>query len=506
MFFVSMLLSEILAWVRTQPGTTSLRALLYLDEVFGYLPPVANPPSKGPLLSLLKQARAFGLGVVLATQNPVDLDYKGLSNAGTWFIGRLQTERDKDRVLEGLEGAAAGQRFDRQAIDKALSGLGSRTFWLHNVHDTTPAIFQTRWTLSYLAGPVGREGLVRLAEQCRSAAPPSAPPAPAARAILGVGAAPGLPPGVESFVLPASGAGQEVVYYPAVAGEVAVHYASVRHGVSLSRTLALAAPLEEGMAAPEWGTAAPLAAGSLEPGTKALPGAHFTELPATAAKSLKGWEKDLGRWVRQSQPLVLYRSARLDLVSRPGEEEGAFRARLTQGLRERRDLEAEKLRRKYAERFVTLQGRLMRAEQAVARQSEEARSRRVDTAISFGTAILGAFLGRKAISATSASRVGSAVRTAGRMQQEQQDVARAQETAEAVRAEIAAMETRLQEEIADMGSGLESSAETLEEIRVTAKAQDIVVRRFGLAWLPYRKEPDGRSVPDWRRPEGGMGG
>jgi hypothetical protein len=130
----------------------------------------------------------------------------------------------------------------------------------------------------------------------------------------------------------------------------------------------------------------------------------------------------------------------------------------------------------------------------------------VDTAISFGTAILGAFLGRKAISATSASRVGSAVRTAGRMQQEQQDVARAQETAEAVRVEIAAMETRLQEEIAAMGSGLESSAEKLEEIRVTAKAQDIVVRRFGLAWLPYRKEPDGRSVPDWRRPEGGMGG
>ncbi|MEP6742749.1 MAG: DUF87 domain-containing protein, partial [bacterium] len=108
MFFVSLLLNQTLGWMRSQSGTTSLRAILYMDEIFGFFPPVANPPSKVPLLTLLKQGRAFGLGVVLVTQNPVDLDYKGLSNTGTWFIGRLQTERDKARVLEGLEGVAAG--------------------------------------------------------------------------------------------------------------------------------------------------------------------------------------------------------------------------------------------------------------------------------------------------------------------------------------------------------------------------------------------------------------
>ena len=130
MFFVSLLLNQVLGWMRTQSGTTSLRAILYMDEIFGYFPPVANPPSKLPLLTLLKQARAFGLGVVLATQNPVDLDYKGLSNAGTWFIGRLQTERDKDRVLEGLEGIAAGtgQKFDRQEMEQLLAGLGNESF------------------------------------------------------------------------------------------------------------------------------------------------------------------------------------------------------------------------------------------------------------------------------------------------------------------------------------------------------------------------------------------
>ena len=159
MFFITILLNEVLAWVRTQPGTSSLRAILYMDEIYGYFPPTANPPSKVPMLTLLKQARAFGLGVVLATQNPVDLDYKGLSNAGTWFLGRLQTQRDKDRVLEGLEGAstAAGHAFDRRKMDEVLSGLGSRVFVMNNVHEDHPVVFQTRWTLSYLRGPLTRE-------------------------------------------------------------------------------------------------------------------------------------------------------------------------------------------------------------------------------------------------------------------------------------------------------------------------------------------------------------
>ncbi len=159
MFFVTILLNEMIAWMRSQSGTTSLRAILYMDEVFGYFPPVANPPSKQPMLTLLKQARAFGLGCVLATQNPVDLDYKGLSNAGTWFLGRLQTERDKARVLDGLEGAstAAGAAFDRKTLEKTLSGLGNRVFLMNNVHDDHPVVFQSRWALSFLRGPISTD-------------------------------------------------------------------------------------------------------------------------------------------------------------------------------------------------------------------------------------------------------------------------------------------------------------------------------------------------------------
>lgn len=179
MFFVTILLNEMLAWMRTQPGTSSLRALLYMDEVYGYFPPTANPPSKRPMLTLLKQARAFGLGVVLATQNPVDLDYKGLSNCGTWFLGRLQTERDKARVIEGLEGASAqaGSAFDKQAMEATLAGLGSRVFLMNNVHEDAPVVFHTRWALSYLCGPLARDKIKTLMDPVRKKfLPPPEPP------------------------------------------------------------------------------------------------------------------------------------------------------------------------------------------------------------------------------------------------------------------------------------------------------------------------------------------
>ena len=218
MFFVSRLLNELLGWMRTQPGTTSLRALFYMDEIFGYFPPVANPPSKGPLLTLLKQGRAFGLGCVLATQNPVDIDYKGLSNAGTWWLGRLQTERDKARVLEGLEGAvtAGGGSFDRGYFDKALSSLRSRVFVMNNVHEDRPVVMESRWAMSYLRGPLTRDHIRQLMgprkAQAAAAGAPVPPPAPAvtrAAAIpasqagpAGASPRPVLPPEIQQFFLP----------------------------------------------------------------------------------------------------------------------------------------------------------------------------------------------------------------------------------------------------------------------------------------------------------------
>ncbi|MDX6541452.1 MAG: hypothetical protein QOI71_3062, partial [Gaiellales bacterium] len=180
MFFVTLLLNAVLAWMRGQSGTTSLRALVYMDEIFGYFPPNGEPPSKKPLLTLLKQARAFGLGILLATQNPVDLDYKGLSNAGTWLIGRLQTDQDKQRVLDGLEGASGQGGLDRGQLEKLISALGNRVFLLNNVHENAPEVFQTRWTMSYLRGPLSRPQIASLMAPLKRAMPaPAAAPATA---------------------------------------------------------------------------------------------------------------------------------------------------------------------------------------------------------------------------------------------------------------------------------------------------------------------------------------
>ncbi len=212
MFFVTLLLSEVLAWVRTQPGTNSLRALLYMDEIFGFFPPVAEPPSKRPMLTLLKQARAYGLGVVLTTQNPVDLDYKGLANAGTWFLGRLQTERDKERVLEGLEGVAAtaGGAFDRASMEKTLAGLQSRIFLLHSVHEDAPVVFQTRWAMSYLRGPMTRQQIKLLMDPRRPAAAQASAPAFVSGAASMGGSAP-----VAAASIPTTGPDVPVIYLPA---------------------------------------------------------------------------------------------------------------------------------------------------------------------------------------------------------------------------------------------------------------------------------------------------
>jgi hypothetical protein len=248
MFFVALLLNQLLGWMRGRSGTSSLRAILAMDEVFGYMPPVAEPPSKRPLLTLLKQGRAFGLGVVLATQNPVDLDYKGLANVGTWMLGRLQTERDKQRLMDGLEGAAAGGGFDRARTAQILSGLASRVFLLHNVHDEAPALFETRWTLSYLRGPLTRPEIKRLMDPAKPAAA-TAPAGPAAAAPAAAPAGPGLPsapvlpPDVPQSFLPVRAKPDGVVYDPRLFAIAALHYADAKRGIAHTEELSLLVPL-----------------------------------------------------------------------------------------------------------------------------------------------------------------------------------------------------------------------------------------------------------------------
>jgi hypothetical protein len=502
MFFVSLLLNQVLAWMRAQSGTTSLRAILYMDEIFGYFPPVANPPSKQPLLTLLKQARAFGVGVVLATQNPVDLDYKGLSNAGTWFLGRLQTGRDKERVLEGLEGVAAGAsvRFDRGGTEQILAGLGSRVFMLHNVHDDAPVVFETRWAMSYLRGPLTREQIKRLMDPIKSvAAPPTAPGTASAAAVpaasmppqavaprgAGAGARPVLPPDVpQFFVRPLSASGGQIQYRPMVYGAAQVQFQDTKLGVDVTHEVACIAPITTDVIAVDWAQAQPseLVPGDLE--REPVAPAEFGALPSVAAraKSYEGWGRDFGRWLLQTQRVELLRHPASGEISAPGEGERDFRVKVQQAARESRDAVAEKLRQKYAPKITVLQERLRRAEAAVARERAQSQNQQMQTAVSIGATLIGAFLGRRALSTGTVGRATTAARSASRAYQQAKDIGQAQNTVASVQAQLAELEAQFKAEVDAAGSVAMDAA--LEAVAVKPKRTGISVKVVTLVWVP----------------------
>jgi hypothetical protein len=510
MFFVSLLLNQVLGWMRGQPGTASLRAILYVDEVFGFFPPVANPPSKTPLLTLLKQARAYGLGVVLATQNPVDLDYKGLSNAGTWFLGRLQTERDKARVLDGLEGAAgeAGTGFDRGAIDRLLSGLGTRIFLLHNVHEDAPQVFETRWAMSYLRGPLTRDQIKRLMEPLKAggveagadrdqrvlpgpkASEPPHPKAPDEEADrAGAPAArPVLPPGIPQFFAPlgSAGGGGLVRYAPVLFGVAQIQLQDSKLGVEVDREVAFITPVTAAPIAVDWTAAAEtdLKPSDLRDAPAAQ--AEFTDLPsvATKSKSYETWAKGFAAWLARSQKVELMRSARSGQVSAPGETEREFRVRLQDAVRQRRDETAERLRQKYAPKIALLTERIRRAQQAVLREREQAQQEKVQTAVSIGATIVGAFLGRKTITPGTLGRATTAARGAGRAYRQAQDVGRAEETVQALESQLADIEAQFKSEVDAVVGTADVLAETFEATVLKPKKTQITVKMVSLVWVP----------------------
>ena len=495
MFFVSMLLNEIIGWMRAQPGTSSLRAILYMDEIFGYMPPVANPPSKRLFLTLLKQARAYGLGLVLATQNPVDLDYKGLSNTGTWFIGRLQTERDKARVMEGLEGATAGN-FDKQAMERTIAGLGKRRFLLHNVHEDEPVVFSTRWVLSYLAGPLTRDHIRTLMKTAKNklAATVKAVSKPARKTSS---AAPVLPPAIEQFYV--HGTGEEITYHPRLIAGGDIVFTSARYNIEDERDVLHTVELDGGAVDVDWDNGEPLELSVDDLRDEGDKDASYADCPAGAdnARSYTAWGKDYKRWLRQNENITLFRNKKFRLTSLATETEGDFRARLQDAASEKRDAAIAKIRKRYATKTTTLENRLMRAEQAIAVQKEQSTKKKLDTAISFGTAILGAVLGRKKLSSSTATKMGSAIKTAGGARKEAADVERAKQTAAKVKAEIEALSKQLEQEVKDLDTAFDAQTEELDEIVVRAKSTDINVVVTGLVWLPYTKGEKGRLRPAW---------
>ena len=488
MFFVTLLLTQTLGWMRSQPGTSSLRAILYMDEIFGYFPPVANPPSKQPLLTLLKQSRAFGMGIVLATQNPVDLDYKGLANAGTWFIGRLQTERDKSRLLDGLEGAAAGSNFDRASMEKLISGLSTRVFLINNVHEDEPVLFETRWALSYLAGPVTRAQLQKLKtpedmkpvpQQSEQATPTLATTSASVQSER-----PALPPSIPQYFFPVRAtASQNVTYAPKLWGTAKIFYADAKAGTAAEQDVSFVRDFSS-----DWELSEPLDLKGIEIEKFPALEATYEEFPPEAAnpKSYALWTRSFAEWLFRTQTLQLWKSHSLNQISKPQETEKDFRVRLQQAAHEERDRQISKLRDKYGVKIASLQDRIRRAEQSVEREKTQASQQKVQTAISFGTTVLGALFGRKKFSTSTLGRATTAARGVGRSMKESQDIARAEESVTALKRQLEDLEGQLRVETDELQSRIDPQSETFQSVEIRPKKTNITVQTVALLWLPTR--------------------
>ncbi len=523
MFFVTILLNELLAWVRSQPGTPSLRALFYMDEVFGFFPPVANPPSKTPMLTLLKQARAYGLGLVLATQNPVDLDYKGLSNCGTWWLGRLQTERDKARLLDGLEGASsqAGARFDRQKMDVMLSGLGGRVFLMNNVHEDEPVVFQTRWALSYLRGPLTRDQIrsltvprapdqsdeTEVVTQPDSAmiqpelAPTGAGPVSALSSV--VEQARRIPPDVPQKYLNVSvdrPLGTGLVYVPALLGSANLHFVRAMYNVDYWQQQALLVPAENQPTDSLWESAEPIRLPVRFTDDTAVDAVYVAVPEAlTVSRNYSAWQRRLKDQLYSRQTLDVFKCAVLKEYSQAGETAGEFRIRLAHRLHEQRDAKVQQLRDRYADQMRSLEERIRRAQDKVRQAESEYQQETVDTAISIGKSIFGALFSRKKLSRTNVDRASSTARQAGRVAKEHQDTARARENLNGLIQQRQQLDEKIAADVAAIEAAYRSDELALEKLSVRPRKADMIVEPITVVWAPWFVDAEGKRRPAFER-------
>jgi len=484
MFFVTVLLNEVLAWTRRQTGTSSLRALLYMDEIFGYFPPTANPPSKAPMLTLLKQARAFGLGVVLATQNPIEHDYRGLSTTGTWFIGRLQTERDKARVIEGLTSAAAGEGLDRATLERLMANLGSRIFLMRNVHEDAPVLLESRWCMSYLRGPLSpaQMGALMAARKAPAPAPAAAAvPAPVAVPPAVASAKTVLPAAIAQVYLPPRNApsGAPLVYRPALLAAARLHFVDLRQKLDVWQTVRHLVFSDPASGRLRWTDVQPAPEGEArEPAA----GAAHENVPADLAdpKRYAQHEKDYKAFLTEAFTVDLPSLPAHRLTANLGESEGDFRIRAAQTLREKRDEAVAELRKKYAAKIDALVERERRAEAKVENEKAQLSRQRVGTAVHFGAAALSILLGRRVGGLGRATTGIGAMTRAGK---EKLDVAQAGETLEAVRRQRAELESEAGQEVARLMESFDPERLAVSSVRIEPRRADTVVQPLALAWV-----------------------
>lgn len=508
-FVTSMLLSKVVTWMRRQSGTTDLRALVYMDEVAGYLPPTANPPTKKPIMTLMKQARAFGVGVVLATQNPVDIDYKAISNAGTWMIGRLQTERDKQRLLDGMNAAAGGVDLGR--VSDTISGLAKREFVLRRAGKDQPEVFTTRWAMSYLRGPMTRDQIKQVmgerAGTGQPAAPPATPPVAATTTLTPPSGAPGATTTLDHDTTPVmpevaggiavrwvdpaapwlaavGGSARATTHAAAVVARVHLRYdetkADLVHDEEYETVLF---PLGEQI---DVTTAAAVDYDDRDLRTEAPAGCTYRLAGAPIGES-GFWKKittDLTDHLARSRAIEIPVNTELKLFGRPGESAGEFATRCAQVADELADAELAKLRDKYEQKATTLRARMAAAEDAAVVAVEQQKGRERDDLLSTAGSILGGLLGGRRSRGSLVSKIGRAAGRRSRTGAAGERVEAAKNKVDRLQDELEDLEAELAEAITEIDARWTGLATQTGTLAVPLERTDVKVTSLALAWLP----------------------
>ena len=504
MFFVTLLLSAIETWMRTQSGASSLRAVVYMDEIYGYLPPISNPPSKQPLLRMIKQSRAFGVGLVLATQNPADVDYKGLSNAGTWFIGKLQTDQDKQRLLDGLEGVVSGT--PRATLDKLISSLGKRGFILHNVHAKHPELFQTRWTMNFLAGPLTRTQIKAL-NQLANVDVKAAPVVPLAAAAVSRGpfqadtseTKPPIPAWIREYFLPQNYSLPEafsaaersmpaevliegVIYRPALLASAQVRILDRKHGVDseIARSALIKSPEKRG--AVRWEDY-PLGSNILNNiDTSPASSARFSSIdsPLNDVKLMTALQKDFTDWVFRNSSVKARANQLLKVFAGPDVSQAEFMKACADAAREARDAEFAKKTAQLDRQLKTLEDKLAREERELREDESELSHRKVEEAGTHLENVTGLFGGKRSV-----RRLSSSLTKRRMTEQAKADVEESVDAISLYKQQIADAQKRREETIAEINNRWGSVVNEITEVTIAPKKTDVFVNLFGVAWMPY---------------------
>ncbi len=520
MFFVTLLYASIETWMRAQTGTSGLRAIVYFDEIFGYLPPVSNPPSKTLMLRMLKQARAFGVGQVLATQNPVDIDYKALSNAGTWFIGKLQTDRDKERLLDGLQGAAPD--LNRRQSDELISGLDKREFLLHNIHNDKPLVFKTRWAMNYLAGPLTRAQIPMLNQLAGVSKPAGAvegseaPTHPTTKTaskpstaapLTGSSTRPSIPASIDEYFLPnnltlsqaAKTSGEEIPadaqslglrYRPTLLAQADIRFLQRKYNLDyeLRQTALVLTPDRRGRVHWDEWTAHSIQPKDLD--RAAAPKTTFESLqaPLNDGKTLKSLFSDFSDWVYRSTEVVVRANESLEVYAGPEVSQADFRRMCSKAAQEKRDAEITKTAAKYNSKMDTLEGRLHREERELREDETELSQRKMEEIGKHAENVISLFSGRRRSFSTSLTK--------RRMTQKAKaDVEESIEAIEDLENQVKTLEQDLTQAIEEIKSKWADIVDNVSEIPVQPYKKDILIDLFGVAWMPYHLiEIEGRTL------------